>query len=531
MFSIDDIIKKGLEQQAFIDDWFKDPTIIQEEEEKEPIVEEIVTNLESPFEPSLIQLSWVDHIKEEEEKHGIPNHTIYDIFRFDLELQDRIHSFSQFCQQQHLEDDYDDKMFEIISKLLNIYTLSSITHIQQFLEWVCMYELIPITFRIECCLAIRDFGKRTLGYDLLYQLPIENEHYIIQVKHYCDLLNESEKYKSVLNRLETILQNSSIPSQHRYNIISKCSLHNIEYTKQLGFTFLHIQEDNDMRKYQIMYCVFFITIVEPEEIYQYLLHIGNDTCLNEDIRAEALDTLYHIGSDVIKEKTQKLLLDMGGKGKTIYENTQNAHFSSIYQSAINIIKDLLDVLSKERIDMIPYEEIVVELTRIRPELHEPLNRISMDPILFDEIQMSLSSILSVIYTYIQIQEHKEHKEEMMKRLIEELTETSEKCTTGYFNRMVNSLSGFNNIHIRISWEDQIIATFISRFNQLIINSKHADDILEEMTESFDKQRHIRELHQQALSTLRQEMYEEYCPYISDVDFDTFFGKAYIEYNK
>jgi hypothetical protein len=56
------------------------------------------------------------------------------------------------------------------------------------------------------------------------------------------------------------------------------------------------------------------------------------------------------------------------------------------------------------------------------------------------------------------------KQELYKRMLQELEAMSGTCSSGFASRLVNIISGFGNFNIRISFEDQIISNFIGRLN-------------------------------------------------------------------
>ena len=53
---------------------------------------------------------------------------------------------------------------------------------------------------------------------------------------------------------------------------------------------------------------------------------------------------------------------------------------------------------------------------------------------------------------------------MQKRIVEELEEMSGTCSSGFASRIVNSITGFGEFDIHISWEDQIVSNFSGRLN-------------------------------------------------------------------
>lgn len=559
MLSIDEIIKRGLEQQSFIDEWFDDNTLEQKVDdteielqriqalEKEKRKSNILPNEQtkpSALNITDLKVSWIPESYssgDEKSESGFGDGTINDIFDFTLKPELRIESLRLFCIEYHKDIDYNDKILEIVSKIINLYTLSSITSIRSFIMWMCTYEYIPVTLRVESALAIRDFGgerQRKLGNDLLYSIDISKEPTVIQMKHYCGLLNESDDYKDVLNAIVHIILDNRIKCEDRYKLLVTMGLENIDYTTYIGFEFLFTNKSNPPRmneledeRFQIMFASYLHPKCNDEEkmlVEDYLLNTASNTNLSEDTRADALDSLLHIGSSVVIEKATALLMNMGG-GRTIYENTQNIHLSSIEKSIVEIVTTVSNMLFCQRIDPPSFEAACDDLKENYSDIDVALRRIDIDRVVFKSVNKTLKSVFLLIYTYIQIQSD-ELKQQMTQRLVEELREMTTTCSTGYLGRLVNTLSGFGDFRLGISWEDQIISTFATRFNQLIIASEHVDEILDEMTEGFDRQAHIRELHQKTLAKLRQEMYEEYHDYMEDVEFDTYFGIAYQRYN-
>lgn len=104
-----------------------------------------------------------------------------------------------------------------------------------------------------------------------------------------------------------------------------------------------------------------------------------------------------------------------------------------------------------------------------------LNRIAIDCALYSTFNNTLSSILVKVYSYIMFQKEENIRDEMLKRLLEELTEMSGTCSSGFIARLVNVISGFSNFSIRISWEDQIIANFKGRLNSYARNITQKGD--------------------------------------------------------
>ena len=98
-----------------------------------------------------------------------------------------------------------------------------------------------------------------------------------------------------------------------------------------------------------------------------------------------------------------------------------------------------------------------------------LNRIEMDRSLY--LNSTTSKILIKLYSYIQ---KNEYVEQLEKRLLEELEEMTGKCSSGFVSRLCNTLSGFGDLNIYVSFEDQIIACFVGRLNSYIHKISNKD---------------------------------------------------------
>ena len=86
---------------------------------------------------------------------------------------------------------------------------------------------------------------------------------------------------------------------------------------------------------------------------------------------------------------------------------------------------------------------------------------------------NLSNIFIKLWSYIT---ENEYCDAMKERLLEELEEMSGTCSTGFLSRLVNTLSGFGNLSIRISFDDQIISNFTGRLNMYARKLTDVDSI-------------------------------------------------------
>lgn len=182
--------------------------------------------------------------------------------------------------------------------------------------------------------------------------------------------------------------------------------------------------------------------------------------------------------------------------------------------------------------------------------------------------------------------HKE-KDELIKRLKEELYDMCGTCSTGFASRLINVLSGYDDFNIKISFIDQIVSNFIARVNHQIqkitdkdsiyFNEKardivwiymknkkfvpkeiknetmdtiidkylsinpnekirtavedFADNILIELmnTNNYINRPYFIKFFRDTVPILRQELYEEFKDYVDDTDFDLSIRRAIDNY--
>ena len=277
-----------------------------------------------------------------------------------------------------------------------------------------------------------------------------------------------------------------------------------------------------------------------------------------------------------------MIMKLGGKGKTISDNKQNVHVKEIEKSVLRILEILCYVptlkINENQIDFEYVEEKIkqlIEKENDENKINISLNRIRMDRTLYSSLSMTISVFMVKLWSYIQTHEN---KNEIEKRLLQELEDMAGTCTSGYITRFVNTLSGFGELSISISFEDQIISNFNGRLNayarnikddESIFRTKKLDDVLniymkndENIKLSLDEIKkstfYINDaieyfyeivLDEMRLSSsdyknrsafllffrtymskIREEMFAEFTEYISDFEFDLYFRKALSHYD-
>lgn len=323
-----------------------------------------------------------------------------------------------------------------------------------------------------------------------------------------------------------IINNNNIDSDYRYKCILSLENNVLNYKFFIQNACLDFLKNKYIRTmYRILSGQYLLQHCELNSedkiiIQDILYSFATDEELDYNLRADAADTLLGLGTDEYKENARNIIICLGrigGNNKTIYDNAQNVHTTEIEKSVSNIIGLLCSSNIPLKVDgtEIDFEHVENEIINIlneepykiscnlqkcdinnftQKEIYEikknifckkciknvekkdkitiSLNRIKMDRTLYLNTY-KLNNILIKIWTRINTTDYNSLyksdisiKNELIKRLLEELEEMSGTCTSGFITRLANIFSGFDeDLTVRISIEDQIIANFTGRLNQ------------------------------------------------------------------
>ena len=177
------------------------------------------------------------------------------------------------------------------------------------------------------------------------------------------------------------------------------------------------------------------------------------------------------------------------KKATVYDDTQNVHNHTINETVIKSAQNIMN----QPITPAPMIHIERELALYYPnfeknkkKIQSSLNRIRSDPSKFRgdaTISQIFDRIVSIIST-------SRHKEEMWRRLGEELVEMNQLCATGHLSRIINVIQGFDDVpqefQIRMDPKDEIFANLSNYITMQVQESGQADKLLESMIDPEDR---------------------------------------------
>lgn len=454
------------------------------------------------------------------------------------------------------------------------------------------------------------------------------------------MLMENIEYKNESNiYFKEVINDDKIDCDYRYKSIlsleKKQNISNRQYfITNVCLEFVNNNKNRTM--YRILSGQYLLQNCKLEEtkqkdIYNILYEFSTDSELDYNLRADAADTLLSLANTEYKDKAKEIIMILGGIGgavRNLYENAQNVHTKEIEKSIGEILEYLLlfptlfvneneidfsyianvihgilkEELPEKCIDMEEHDlciytfcktcqnkikdgESCSDLCGKHDKIKISLNRIEMDRTLYSKYSANLSKIFIKLWSYIQ---SNEFCDAMTSRLLEELEEMSGTCSTGFVSRLINTLSGFGNLNIRISFDDQIISNFTGRLNMYArklteddspfrrdkfydiaelyiysmgINKKYPkirtmdkliekylsndkdikknkiledfeEQVLNEMmleTNKFNDRRHFLIFFRVYMLRIREELYEEFKEYITDTEFDLCIRKAISSY--
>jgi hypothetical protein len=374
-------------------------------------------------------------------------------------------------------------------------------------------DTIECEFRYMTILSLENVCAEEMKEEL-YEYSYENVEAIEKICEYLKI-KVGKEWRSAFRKLSY----DDVKSLHLL-ILPEISCEKDWFIKSAQIAFLFHEKNpvyyrNLSSQYLLKKCC--LDSDETTKVETKVLEFADDAELDYNLRADSADILLRYGSDDFKEAGRRVIMELAvvnGNVRTIFENAQNVHTESVEESVAEIL-EFLNSLPIYMIDKNPVDFNYVnahiekmlkqELEKIRKDRHlgescdSPvgenfcstecekfyyknqkiklsMQRILMDRALYSNFNNSLLTILLKVYSYIQTRDDESIKEELYKRMLEELEEMSGTCSSGFASRLVNIISGHENFNIRISFEDQIISNFMGRLNAKAREITNIDNI-------------------------------------------------------
>ena len=538
-----------------------------------------------------------------------------ELFNYEIEISERIKILNEFPEP-----------YDFVKRISGMYEFSGTSTLQQYLIYIVKTSTISSIIKSDAVKSLFSFQEfqeviRETDSEDMKSIKSESNETIrrknaIRIQKAYDALNHlcthfdgiiatpykidmihmlmrNVDYFSEANEaLKKIINDKVIGYDYRYKTIlsleNKKDIANKEkYSISLLSAF--IENVSNPTTYRILASQnilqnFIIEVSYRQKIEEILMTFARDAELDYNIRADSCDTLINLGVNTeLKLEANTILTTLGsmfGVVKTVYDDAQNVHNKNIETTSLPIIRFLLQIDSKNVDYAFVIAEINKELKRQNiknDKIQLSLNRIAIDRSLYHNT--SLTTILTKIWFYID--NNTENREELLKRLFEELEEMAGTCSSGFIMRLLNTLSGFEEeLTLKISYEDQIVANFIGRLNACTkritdkdspffndrfhdvvklyldrekidysnnlqeyvkklsekekedIVSDFSDNVLFEMcenTSNWSSRLDFSLFFRTYLSHLREELFHEFKSFVTDSEFDLFIRKAISTY--
>lgn len=440
---------------------------------------------------------------------------------------------------------FPEDTLEVINKLSMMYELSGTKILRQYLFDICEKSSIDPLLQSIACKTLHLYDEKDdIGYeavDIVYpklKLQVGTPYRIDFVK----ILMKNEKYKDKAKEYFCeIINDNNIDCNYRYKtILSLEKEQNMVYFIETA-CFAFLQNNTNLIRLRILSSQYLLgKKFEQELVEKFLLHCAQDEKLDVNIRADATDVLLQLGSDTTKQTAKNIIMELGSNGKrtnTIYDNSQNVHHKKVEESLNEGLEFLQGFeIMKYRGKPITFEIVEKKILKLdktkETELKVALNRIYMDRALYSAYNCTLSHILLKIWTYIC--DHEKEKE-LKIRLVQELCDMADTCSSGFATRLLNTISGFGDFSVRISWADQIAGNLSGRLNALIRDMDNLtlqEKILNEMTlpsSNYEERKNFLKFFRKNLPAIKEEIYQEFKAHLPDESFDLYFRSAISTY--
>lgn len=374
---------------------------------------------------------------------------------------------------------------------------SEISGRQRLLTCTCLFNNCILNITSECFMNLAndnsvDILDRAEACLYLYSSGEDDDKEIVQ-EMLINIIDNVDIYSS-FDRYQVILKFSAKKGLRSFTMSTKIKIHyDEEFVYGLQTTFFH-NKQNDIR-YRLLSAEVLLRMKctdkeEKNEICLDLLEISDNKELDENTRADSLDIIHRVGVDAVMksralDQIKKLGFehlqdntegDMLEKSKTIYNNTQNIH--TFASQADNFMEKIIETINDTPPEFSEVEETLTKMIRkikdhkLRCKAFKALNRIKIDSATFTKYQLDLSMIFVYLWIYIH-NYHSQHKESIYNRIIEELIDMGDTCSSGHSIRFINILSEYDN-SFKMAYDEQIFSNMVARMNAKIKNCPDED---------------------------------------------------------
>ncbi|MCA9749654.1 MAG: hypothetical protein KC414_11165, partial [Romboutsia sp.] len=268
---------------------------------------------------------------------------------------------------RYLQGNAKDKHYELLKMIIKSHEISS-------------HE------RITTAVMLYNVGRIDICFDLFEYLSTD---FTVLVNHRVDacrflFATETENYMAIAQEaLLEIIDTSQYPVEYRYKIIASFIFgkkgistlmnfekiqvpYNEEFVCGLQTVFFYNEENNV--RYRILSGQHLLQMDcveedDKESIANILLDIANNETFEENIRADAADTVMRICSGKLRKRARTIIQHLGNsgfvtRGVNVYNDSQNVHNAGISESTTEYLINFIEEFVNKYEDEIPTFDII-----------------------------------------------------------------------------------------------------------------------------------------------------------------------------
>jgi hypothetical protein len=194
-------------------------------------------------------------------------------------------------------------------------------------------------------------------------------------------------------------------------------------------------------------------------------------------------TTYPIPPDINVPPLRQINIETIKPKISIYDDGQNVHNTTINETTLKTASELIKKYNpKNRVLNFTYYKTKnfneLQLKNIE-KIDKAIHRINTDTSTFGKG----FNLYTVYQSLLNLIEQHNQKRDLEERLIDELIDMSEKCSTGHLSRLINVLQGFETdleVKVKININDEVYAKIKHLIEKEIMNQENMDELMEDM---------------------------------------------------
>jgi len=377
-------------------------------------------------------------------------------------------------------------VMDFVNNILTAFIEGGTTTVREILEECGENSALPFNLRLKCVNTLEDFEKLLSFF-----------HGVMPTRHFMPDFNHTVVFETLLDnstnrdpRVQTLLLeiigDTSLDENYRFKLL--CSAWDRAFDPE---------DDEDITKRKrvahelvkacgekFLYCSYKTTIFIAQRLrIQSWLSREDEYYLMDTCDVHKDDGLYVADmcdflldckwADIqIAAKTKLMSLE-GVSQKNVYTSSQNVH-----QVGADVESFLQMLADHEPVDFSIIQSALAAKHDNRVD--RAVARISLDRTLYSSKALTLKGLLCKVYGMIQAHPC---RDELTKRLVEELHDMSDTCSSGHLLRLINVFSGFEG-GITLGVREEITTVVNHRINGLV--AKQPAEVMDAIVEALSE---------------------------------------------